>query len=199
MLTLYIITGIIGLGLIVVSALGGLGSDSDFSSDVDHDLDSSGDVEVSQDVDHPSAADAGDFWLPFFSLRFWIYFMGGFGGFGALLTFANVSAEPVRAISAGIVGLILGVGAAVMMRFLYRNQLDSSISDKDFVGTLARVLVSPVDSNPGKVRVEIRNESIDLLAIPLEGHLIQAGDDVMVVAVDGTYVTVAKTDEYLNS
>jgi membrane protein implicated in regulation of membrane protease activity len=196
MLTLYVITGIIGLGLIIFSAIGGMG---DSHGDLSHDADVSHDLSTNHGLDSHDVSHSGDFWLPIFSLRFWTYFFGGFGGFGTLLTFLNVSSEPIRLFAALGVGLVVGIAAATIMRILIRNQISHSISDGDFVGVIAKVLVSPAENNPGKIRVEVKDESIDLLAIPMEGHQIRSGDEVVIVSVEGSTVTVAQSEQYLNS
>jgi len=205
MLALYVVTGIIGLGLIIVSAIGGLGNDFD----VDHNVDIDHSVEIDHDVaiDHGLEADhahevaqsVSEVWLPFLSLRFWTYLMGGFGGFGVLLTLLGAGQEPTRMIASSIVGLIVGTGAASLYRWMNRNQLSSSVEERDFIGRVAKVLVAPIEGNPGKVRVEVKGDIIDMHAFPLEGHAISLGDEVVVVSVDGTRLTVAESEKYLNS
>lgn len=197
MLALYLVTAIIGLGLIVFSALGGMSDHGDFDHggiDVDNHIEVGHGLESDHDIGHTS-----DFWLPFFSLRFWIYLVGGFGGFGLILTMMGVNQQPFQVITSLIVGLIVGTSAAVVMRMIRKSASNSSVSDRDFVGVSARVLVAPVDSNPGKIRMEIKNETIDVLALPLDGHTITTGDQVVVVSVDGSHVTVANAEEYLDS
>jgi len=191
MLAIYLVTAIIGLGLIVFSALGGLAE----GVDVDH----SADADLSHDLDSHVDGPISDFWLPFFSLRFWIYLIGGFGGFGLILTLMGINEQPLQLIAASVVGLIVGTGAAVTMRLIQKSHSNSSVSDRDFVGLIAKVLVAPIDANPGKIRLEIKNETIDVLALPLEGHTIASGDQVVVVSVDGAHVTVANAEKYLDS
>lgn len=202
MLALYLVTGIIGLGLIIVSAISGLGDhsmDVDQSVDVDHSTDFHADHSFDADHAHEIAGAVSEVWLPFLSLRFWTYLMGGFGGFGLLLTLLGAAQEPNRVIASSIVGLIVGLGAAGLYRWMNRNQLNSSVSDNDFIGRPAKVLVAPIDGNPGKVRVEVKGDIIDMHAIPLEGHAFSTGDEVIVVSVDGTKLTIAESEQYLNS
>lgn len=198
MLALYVVTGILGLGLIIVSAIGGLG-DHDFGTDHSAEIDHSADHSFDADHAHEVAASASEVWLPFLSLRFWTYLLGGFGGFGVLLTLLGAGQEPTRLIASSIVGLIVGVGAASIFRWMNRNQLNNSVSDGDFVGRTAKVLVAPIEGNPAKVRVEVKGDIIDMHALPLEGHLISLGDEVIVVSVDGTRLTIAESEKYLNS
>ncbi|MBL8068674.1 MAG: hypothetical protein JNM28_09515 [Armatimonadetes bacterium] len=204
MLALYVVTGVVGLGLIILSALGALGG-----SDVDHDahfeigghheFDAS--PEAPHGIDHDHGLDHGgsDFWLPFFSLRFWTYLLGGFGGFGILLTVIGLNQEPLRVVASSCVGLVSGLGAAIAMRYFQTHRMDSSISEKDYLGASARVTVAPSPGSPGKVRLVVKDETIDMLALPLEGQAIAAGDQVVVVSVDGTVVTVANADQYMDS
>ncbi len=192
MLALYVVPAIIGLGLIVLAALGGLGHDMDLdhgSADVDH-----GDFHSDHTIEH-----ASDFWLPFLSLRFWTYLFGGFGGFGLLLTLLGVRQEPIRFFCSLAMGLVAGLGAAWVFRWLSKSQLNSSVNDQDFLGCTGQVLVAPVGADPGKIRVHVKDDVIDLLALPLEGHSIQRGDEVVVVSIEGTRAVVANAGEYLNS
>ena len=85
------------------------------------------------------------------------------------------------------------------MRYFQKNSPNSSISDADFLGVLAKVTVSPSESSPGKVRVVLKDETIDVLAFPLEGHTITSGDEVVVVSVNGSHVTVANAEQYMNN
>ena len=62
MLTLYVITGIIGLGLIIFSAIGGMG---DSHGDLSHDADVSHDLSSDHGLDSHDVSHSGDFWLPF--------------------------------------------------------------------------------------------------------------------------------------
>lgn len=193
MLALYLVPAIVGLGLIVLSALGGMGHDLD----IDHgglEVDHHADFESDHTIEH-----ASDFWLPFLSLRFWTYLLGGFGGFGLLLTLLGVRTEPIRLLCSIAVGLVAGFGAAWIFRWLSRSQSNSSVNDQDFLGATGKVLVPPVGADPGKIRVEVKGDLIDLLATPLEGHTIGRGDEVVVVSIEGTRAVIANASEYLNS
>lgn len=201
MFLFYLAAAILGGGLILAAALGGLGG----HGDVDHSAEVS--TDVSQDVGSPEGietakdvgAAAGEFWLPFLSLRFWTYLLGGFGGFGVILSLANVGGEPLRIVSSAIVGLIAGLGAAYAARWMQTNETDSSVHSGDLLGVAAKVLVSSRNGEPAKVRMDVKGDLIDMLAVPLDGQSIEAGEEVVVVSVDGSRVTVAKAEDYLNS
>lgn len=191
MLTLYIVAAILGGGLILLSALGGFG-DHSFDADANTDIDTSHDL---TDVAHASS----DFWLPFFSMRFWVYFVGGFGLFGLATTLFNVTAEPIRMFASLATGLLTGTIAAYLMRWARRDDTDSSVKEADFLGVTGTMVVPPTNGEPGKIRVSVKGDLIDMLALPLEGASIAKGDEIVVVTVEGDRAVVAKASDYLNS
>ncbi|MDI9639468.1 NfeD family protein [Kamptonema cortianum] len=198
MLTIYVITAIVGGGLILLSALGGLGH-GDF--DVSHDVD----VDVNTDFDHNFGADhsvtdaASDFWLPFLSLRFWTYGLGCFGIFGSFLTFTGLAKEPLAAMVAGGVGFVGGTAAAWIMRWASKNETDSSVGERDLMGVAGKVLVRAGEGNPAKIRVEVKGDIIDLLAKSHDGSPIEKDEDVVVVGIEGNQAIIAKSNDFLNS
>lgn len=191
MLILYLIATIIGGGLVLLSALGGLGHD------IDHDL-GLDDADLHVDTDKPGDMlhEAG-FWLPFFSLRFWTYAIAGFGVFGLFLTVTNFAPEPSATVIAAVFGIVAGTVAALIMRWFRVNELDSAVRDNDMLGKTATVTVAPRNGEPGKVRMSVKGDLIDLLALPLGDVQLEKGDEVVVVDNEGVRVVVSRPDDYL--
>lgn len=203
MLALYIISAIVGGGLILASALGALGSHAGFDHDAggleaDSGLDHSFDHSADHSVDaHTIAQDAG-VWLPFFSLRFWTYVFGGGGLAGLLLTLTNASAEPVTAIVSSGFGLVMGFIAAYTFRLLAKNETNTATLEADFVGALGKLTVGVRDAQPGKVRTSIRGDIIDMIAVSEPGRELPQGEEVVIVGVEGNTVRVAPRSDYLD-
>lgn len=206
MFPIYLVTAIVGGGLIVLSAIGGMGHHDLGDGVGDHGLgdhnvghDASGDSDshLGSDTDHADSPSGSDFWLPFFSLRFWTYAAGIFGLFGLLGTFTKIATEPTLAMVAGATGLTMGSIAAYAMRWAKLNEVNSSVSEREMAGVTGKVLVAPRHGEPGKVRIYAKGESIDLLAVPMDGAEIEPGEEVVVVGMEGQRAMVARFKDYV--
>ena len=195
----------------LLSALGGVlhgevpgGHDVDF--DADHQIDFEHDI-ASTDVDHSGielshdALDvgfgAGDFWLAFVSMRFVTYFVGIFGIFGLLLTwFSNLGPTGVALFSA-LTALVLGYGGALLFRYLKVEGETSGVTEHDYIGALGLALVAIKGAQPGKVRVSIKGDTLDLIALSEGEKEIAKGEEIVIVGLEGNQVRVAPKADYL--
>ena len=96
--------------------------DIDADAEVDMDADVDVDVDADLDVDHdadvaPSVDTADALWLPFLSLRFWLFFVAFFGLVGTMLT--TLVLEPTQW-GLGL-GISLGVGFVFGFTLIFRN------------------------------------------------------------------------------
>lgn len=210
MLPLYLVTAIVGGGLIVLAALGGLGHgvldgfDTDHSVDFDHQVDVDHDLAMSHDVsgDHSlvgahELAPTADFWLPFLTLRFWLYAVAGFGVFGTIASLLHLAAPPIiLGLSIGF-GVVAGTVVSYLMRLMKKTESDSSVREGDYVGVAGHVSVVPRNGEPGKIRMVVKGETIDMLALPSDGLELVRGEEVVVVGVEGTKVRVARLDDLM--
>lgn len=187
MLTTYIVSALVGGLLIIMSVLGGIHhGDSDFHADghtVDHGHDN-------------SDAHEGP-WIPFFSVRFWTYFATTFGICGLLLGQLVKTPEPTAAMLSGGAGLVVGLLVAYGMRALSRTDTDSSIAPKDLMGREAMVVVAIRGRDPGRVRVSVKGEILELLATSEEDFDLEAGSRALVVDMEGDKVKVMSYDTAL--
>ncbi|WNG44340.1 hypothetical protein F0U60_09625 [Archangium minus] len=102
--------------------------------------------------------------LPLASLFFWTFFLAFFGLTGVLLsTLAGAGALLTGGLSAGM-GLGAGLIASRVLRGLGRAEVDSVMRPADVVGRLGRVVVPVGRDQPGKVRVELKGRTVELLA-----------------------------------
>lgn len=183
MVILYWVAAVVGGVMVLISALaGGHHGDSDAGHDVGHD---------GPDVGH----DHGDFfgeaaWSTVFSLRFWTYAFAGFGLTGLLLTYLTPSAESLTLGIAIGTGLVAGLIGALILRLARKAEADSSVRAADLGGHEGQVLVALRGANPGRVRLFVKGEWIDYLAIADGGETVEAGEQVIVVALEGDRLRV---------
>jgi membrane protein implicated in regulation of membrane protease activity len=107
------------------------------------------------------------------------------------LTLAKVSVEPVTAILAGASGIVMGFIASALVRVMMKSERTFSLDQDDSLGAIGKVTVASRDGMPGKVRVDVRGEILDLLALPEGDAVIEAGDEVVVVGIEGDRARVA--------
>jgi membrane protein implicated in regulation of membrane protease activity len=103
--------------------------------------------------------------LPLASLFFWTFFLAFFGLTGVLLSALAREAGTLLTASLSVgVGVSAGLIAARVLRRLGRAEVDSSVRPDDVVGRLGHVVVQVGRDQPGKVRVELKGRTVDLLA-----------------------------------
>ncbi|HRJ25948.1 MAG TPA: NfeD family protein [Fimbriimonadaceae bacterium] len=181
MLGIYLTAAIIGVVLILVSLLGGHGdhgSDSDAGHETDH--------SETADGHHSSFVE----WLPFLSLRFWTYFCGGFGLIGTLLTMLKM-AGPTTTFNLSLgMGLGLGLLVWLTMKWATRSEVGRSVATDDLVGKTGRVLVACRPGQMGKVRIEVRGDWIDLMALDEGLGTLEIGEEVIVTRLENSVAHV---------
>lgn len=198
----YLISMIIGVGLLLITAFFGGGEmDADVDGAVDID---GGDVDIDTTVptvDHPYLGESGshsvgkDFaWLPFLSLRFWTYFLAAFGLTGMVLSLFTGTVEPLRLILSAGNGLFIGALGFYIFRTLSNMQGEGSIS-RSMAGVEGTVTVASRDGHPGKVRVHVDGDTIDVLALSSKDSDLNRGEKVVIVDAESKVVRVLRPDE----
>lgn len=191
MLTIYLIALAIGGTLIAISLLfgGDASGDADFDADADMDADA--------DVDHDFDLGGLDLWLPFASIRFWIFFSAFFGLAGTLFsTVADVSSTTLIAGVSVATGYACGVFASGLVKWLSNNESDSSVREQDMVGARAEVLLPVGRDRVGKVRLFLKEQLIDARAVTDDDTEYPVGTTVMIYDTkDDGEVLVTKADE----
>jgi hypothetical protein len=191
MIYLYVACLIIG-GILLGGSLllGALHADADGDHDADHDGDHGGDHDAEQAHD---GADAAGIWLPFFSMRFWVFSLTFFGLCGTLLTFLQIGPLATGAVALAV-GVACGTGAAYVVHRLGKIEATGDVpTEAEFVGAVGEVLVGVAPGKRGKVRVEIRNHAIDLVAVTTGDETVAMGGQVLVVEYDNDVATVTRT------
>ncbi len=200
-MTLYIGALVFGGVLLGSSILLGGHDDADVEGDATGDLHgdphaSDGALDKDLPADEASSADGdglGVLWV-LRSLRFWTFFFAFFGLTGVLLDgLGLVASEWVSLALSGGMGLLIGGGAATILRALARDETAHAADERDYVGKSASVLVPIKKGSVGKVRVEVKGQLVDLLAEADED--IDAKGEVLIVEMEGARARVARMDE----
>jgi len=156
-------------------------------SDGDHALDDGG----SDTSD--SHGDVTGYLALFLSLRFWTFFLAFFGLTGVVVGGLGLAA-PMLALALALgMGALTGVGAATVFRLLGRSEANSAVTNNDYIGRSARVLVPFGKGSTGKVRLQLKGSTVDVLATAVDEGDFKSHEEVLVVEVDGTVARVART------
>jgi membrane protein implicated in regulation of membrane protease activity len=143
---------------------------------------------------HGDQAGAESFLASILSVRFWTFFAAFFGLTGIVFEmFGLVPWEWLTAVIATSLGAVAGTSAVLVMKKLANDQTNSAVSSADYVGKTGRVMVGFGPGQVGKVRLELKGSTIDVLAAPVEDGTLTTKDEVIVVEMDGTRAKVART------
>jgi membrane protein implicated in regulation of membrane protease activity len=205
LLYVYVASLVVGGILLLASLfLGGghsdaLDTDADLDADTDLDIDADADVDVDADVDADADADGhldadgvGEVWIPFFSMRFWVFFLAFFGLTGTLLQLLEMSGGTMTLIISLAVGLTTGLGAAYTMRWLKKTEV-GTLSIEDYRGLEGEVLLPISENDRGKVRIQTKaGQQIDLPARLADGNALERGEKILVIHVKDNEAHVTK-------
>jgi len=127
------------------------------------------------------------------SVRFWTFFLAFFGLTGVVLDgFGLVSSAILAALLSVAMGTFAGGTAVWVMRRMRSDEANSAATMQDYVGKTGRVLVGFGPGRTGKIRLEVRGSTIDLIAAPIEERAFAPQEEVIVVEMDGPRAKVAK-------
>lgn len=212
MLLLYVYVASLIVGGILLGASVFLGHDShdldagadldgDLGGDIHVDADADADADVDGDlhVDAEASADAhvagggglglSDLWLPFVSLRFWVFFLCFFGMTGTVFALLALAGPRATLLSALGVGGASGFAAAFILQRLRRSEPGRLAGASQYCGLEGKVLIDVPAEGRGKIRVELRGNTVDLVARSVEGEHPRGGR-VMVIEMQGTEAMV---------
>lgn len=181
MLAAYLFCLLAGGALVGVSAIFG-GKDVDVGAH--------GDASVDGHAGDADGAHATG-WLPFFSFQFWTFALAFFGLTGTVLTLMGLASMFPTLMASTVIGLGSGTLVSTIIRKLRSQTVSSSAGAQDFVGRSAIVRVPAKAGSAGKIRMNVKGQVIDLLAITDEKEEIAAGEEVLVTEMqDGRAVVV---------
>lgn len=177
----YLAALIFGLGTMMVQLF--MGGDADADADVDasagldHDM---GDADLDHDLDASAEGHSDVGFLPIFlSLRFWVFGSLAFGMVGSLLHFLMLAGPVLTAVVATVLGLGSGTVASWVFRALSRQSVTSGAGEDDAVGHVGKVLIGVSNTSRGKIRIQLKGQTIDLIATTDESEL-PAGEQVLI-------------------
>lgn len=221
----YLFALVVGLGTLVVQvAMGGKSGDADGDHALGdgHDADAGGTGDADGDGDvHDASADGhdgGDHDGPggkelsaadgahtageggaltlFFSTRFWIFAALAFGMSGGLIHWFALAGTVATALIAAGAGFGSGLFAVMAFRAVRRATNTTTTYASDAIGSVGRVIVDCGQGQMGKVRVELKGHSVDMLATTDEANIAR-GARVLIEDVNGEVVHVSKSPSEL--
>lgn len=178
---LYLFSLIVGGVLLGASILLG-GDTGDADADVDLDADAGHEMDHPHDVGGHGGADF--FLWTFRSIRFWTFFLAFFGLTGLVLTWLGLVDSPWLALGLSLgMGGVIGFGAAAAIRALGTDETGSVASSSDYIGKTARVVLPVRKGSVGKVRIQLRGTTVDVLAFTDEEEF-GSRDEAMIIEMD---------------
>lgn len=190
--TVYVAALIVGLGTVLLQiALSSGGADADAHVP-------GGDVHVDTGADAHSGPDLAGFFALFMSLRFWVFALLAFGLTGTISTWLGLASAPVTLVASLALGLGSGFLAAWVVHALRRSTVGSSASSDDVVGAVGRVLLPCGRDKVGKIRVQLRGQSLDMLA-QTDNEELPVGTVVLVETMRDNRVVVSRAPDELSA
>lgn len=199
MLVLYVVALGIGGTLLAASLLlggehGDHDHDVDFDTDVDADASADGDAD--HDVDAAGAIDVVMSFFPFLSLRFWTFFLAFFGLTGSTIELMSLQGPVIGGVVSGVIGYFAGMTIVMTMRRLKKSQSDSSVGETDYIGATGVAMLPIARGKTGKIRLELKGRSVELIADTEEDVRFEIKDAVMVYGLteDGRAIVTKPED-----
>lgn len=177
----YLFALVVSLGLFLLQAVMG-GGDGDAGAAHGADGDA--------DAEHGGGADHGALAL-LFSTRFWTFFALGFGLSGSLLHYLDLAGAALTAAVAAGSGIAAGMTSALAYRAIKRSEISSMTGVSEAVGRTGRVLISVGPGKKGQVRVELKGQSVDLVAMAEEEELAR-GEAILIESIEGNVARVSR-------
>jgi membrane protein implicated in regulation of membrane protease activity len=196
----YVFALVVALGILLVQiAMGGKDGAHDAHGEAgeaeaeleagDHGGDHADHAGGGKDLKHVEA-EAGFFGL-FLSTRFWIFASLAFGMSGSLIHYFGLAGPVTTFLVAFGAGLASGLFTVLLFQAVKRSSTSTTVHTTDAVGQIGRVLVAVRQGRMGKVRVELRGQSVDMLAVTEEAE-IKRGEMILIEDVDGHTVRVSR-------
>lgn len=125
------------------------------------------------------------------SVRFWIFAALAFGLSGSLINALALAGPLATALIAAGAGVASGAFAVLAFRTVTRGSLSTTPLASEAVGQTARVLVPLAKGQVGQVRIQIKGNSVDMMATTDEDELAR-GEAVLVEDVNGGVARVSR-------
>jgi membrane protein implicated in regulation of membrane protease activity len=152
------------------------------------------DVGGDHDADHGDAhGDLGGFFAVLGSMRFWTFFATFFGLTGLVLEGLELTANlwVARGLAIGV-GYLSGWATVRILSHLAASESGVAAGVDDYVGRSGEVLIRVAPGSLGKVRIELKGTTVDVLAIIEDDEVLEAGSHALIVEMRGTQALVSK-------
>ncbi|MFV8755940.1 hypothetical protein ACNOYE_35765 [Nannocystaceae bacterium ST9] len=157
--------------------------------EADHDL-------GGHDVEHggDGHGDLGGLFAVLGSMRFWTFFATFFGLTGLVLEGLELTGNlwVARGLAIGV-GYLSGWGTVRLLRHLAANESGVAAGVDDYVGRSGEVLLRIAPGSLGKVRIELKGTTVDVLAVS-EDDVLEPGSHALIVEMRETQALVAKIE-----
>lgn len=189
----YVFALVLGSVLLGASFLLG-GKDMDGDHDVgDHDADLDHDLDGHSGDGHDTHGDLGGFFGVLASMRFWTFFAAFFGLTGIVLDGLDLAAPMLALVLAIAVGFLMGWTAVTLIKRLSANDTGVAATVDDYVGKSGEMLIAAGPQRLGKIRIELKGTTVDVLAESDE-QTIARGEQALIVEMRGAKAAVVKLD-----
>lgn len=126
------------------------------------------------------------------SIRFWTFFTTFFGLTGVVLEgLALLGSLPTLLAALGM-GSASGAAAALIIRNLAEHPTGVAASSRDYVGQTGRVLVAIRRGGLGKVRLQLKGTTVDMLATTDEEGVIEIGELALIIEMRDTTAVIVR-------
>lgn len=118
-------------------------------------------------------------------------FITGFGAAGLAATFFELAAVWTVLVALGF-GIVTGGIYLAIMTFVVRQQANTLVRMEDFIGLKGHVTINSPAGEIGQVAVTVRGETKNFPAVEQNGLVLNRGDSVEVVNLEGGRLYVKK-------
>lgn len=196
----YVFALVLGSVLLGASLLiGGKDMDGDHDVGGDIDGDADGHFEFDKGLDghahagHDGHGDLGGFFGVLGSTRFWTFFAAFFGLTGIVLDGLDLAIPSVALALAIAVGFLMGWTAVTLIRRLSAEDVGVAATVDDYVGKSGEMLIAAGPQRLGKIRIELKGTTVDVLA-ESDDQSIPLGEQALIVEMRGDKAVVVKLD-----
>lgn len=178
---------VLGLGILALQVILPSGE----AEGADHEL---GAESAADDHDLHAHDNPTDFLPIFLSLRFWTFGALAFGTVGSLIHFLGFAGPLISLPLSLAMGLGSGLLASWTIRTLTLNDANSASESGGAVGQVGRVLIPCSKDSRGKIRIELKGQTHDLVATTDDTEL-ENGAYVLVEEMRGATAHVSRAPE----
>ncbi len=132
------------------------------------------------------------------SRTFWSSALAAFGLSGLGLQALAAQGLALSACSCGVplyaiaIAVVVGLLAVVLLGRAATDETNIAADERDYVGKVGKVLVEVSSERAGKVRVNLRSGSVDVLARTDEAEPFAVGDEALIIHMSDTTAVVIR-------